>query len=87
MTTIKLTAKRQATLPRELCEQMHLEPGNAIEVEPIEIDGKRVWVLSPVHEPEFSWVGSLRRYATDKPLSMDDVRTRIQEAMARGDLD
>lgn len=88
MTTIRLTAKRQATFPRRLCEEMHLEPGNAIQVEPREVDGQRVWVLAPVaEESKMNWVGSLRRYSKGKHPSMDEVRTQIQEAMANGDLD
>ena len=87
MTTLKLTAKRQATLPKELCEEMHLEPGNAIEVESREIDGRRAWVLFSPKPPSLSWVGSLARFGKGKHLSMDAIRQRIGEAMAHGDLD
>ena len=86
---IKMTTKRQATFPRQLCEEMRLEPGHAIQVEPATLDGRRVWVLSaPPEQPNMDWVGSLRRHATgSKPLSMEAVRAKIVEGMAHGDLD
>jgi bifunctional DNA-binding transcriptional regulator/antitoxin component of YhaV-PrlF toxin-antitoxin module len=52
MTTIKLTAKRQATLPQKLCKEMHLEPGDAIGVERRILQGKAVWCLQPIIEPD-----------------------------------
>ena len=83
---IKMTAKRQATFPRKLCEEMRLEPGQSIQVEPATIDGQRVWVLAPQADPPpFAWVGMLRRYAKAKPPSMTEARARIMEAMSRGD--
>lgn len=86
---IKITSKRQATFPRALCEAMHLEPGASVEVEEREVDGERVWVLSPAPPPDVpKWVGSLSRYAKGRALSMDEIRQKIMEAMARGeDLD
>ncbi len=85
---IKLTAKRQATFPKELCDEMHLAPGHAIQLEPAILGGRRVWVLSPPAAPiSLSWVGSLRRYAQTGSSDMDSVRTKIAEAMARGEID
>jgi bifunctional DNA-binding transcriptional regulator/antitoxin component of YhaV-PrlF toxin-antitoxin module len=86
---IKMTTKRQATFPRKLCEEMRLEPGHAIKIEPAVLDGRRVWVLSaPPEPPDMGWVGSLRRYAAgSKLLSMEAVRAKIVEGMANGDLD
>ncbi len=85
---IKLTAKRQATFPRELCEEMRLEPGNAILVEPAVLEGRKVWVLSP--QPACfgeGWTGVLRRYAAAQPHSMVKVRERMLEGMAHADPD
>ncbi len=86
---IRMTTKRQATFPRRLCEEMRLEPGNALQVEPATLDGRRVWVLSaPPEPPDMSWVGSLRRHAgSSRALSMEAVRAKIVEGMAHGDLD
>ncbi len=86
---IMMTTKRQATFPRQLCEEMRLKPGNAIQVEAAMLNGRRVWVLhTPPEPPRMDWVGSLRRSAGDsKPLSMESVRAKIVEGMANGDLD
>ncbi len=86
---IRMTTKRQATFPKQLCEEMRLEPGNAIQVEPAMLDGRRVWVLSAAPEPpNMDWVGALRRFAGgSKALSMESVRAKIVEGMAHGDLD
>ncbi len=86
---IRMTTKRQATFPRQLCEEMRLQPGNAIEIEPMTLNGRRVWVLSALPElPNMDWVGSLRRSAGNaKALSMEAVRAKIVEGMADGDLD
>jgi bifunctional DNA-binding transcriptional regulator/antitoxin component of YhaV-PrlF toxin-antitoxin module len=80
---IKLTSKRQATLPRRLCEEMNLKPGDSIEVQPYAVEGERVWLLRPrPHEvretPE--WYGCLRRYAQGKPHDMQSVRKSIEKA-------
>lgn len=85
---IKMTAKRQATFPRKLCEEMHLAPGNAIQIEQAVLEGRRVWVLSPPSDPpSMEWVGVLRRYAGVEMPAMTTVRTKIAEAIARGELD
>ena len=52
MTTIRLTSKRQATLPRALCDEMHLEAGDAVLVDAKVVDGERVWVLRQEMNPE-----------------------------------
>jgi bifunctional DNA-binding transcriptional regulator/antitoxin component of YhaV-PrlF toxin-antitoxin module len=84
-----MTAKRQATFPKQLCEEMRLRPGDTVQAEPAVLDGRRVWVLSaPPETPGMDWVGSLRRYADGGPHSMTRVRERMMEAMAHGaDLD
>lgn len=87
---IRMTTKRQATFPRQLCEEMRLEPGHAIQVEPATLDGRRVWVLSaPPEPPKMDWIGSLRRHAGagTHPHSMEAVRAKIMEGMTNGDLD
>lgn len=87
---IRMTTKRQATFPRQLCEEMRLEPGHAIQVEAATLDGQRVWVLSvPPEPPKMDWVGSLRRHAKAGAgaHSMEAIRAKIVEGMAHGDLD
>jgi len=82
--TIKLSSKRQATFPRSVCEELDLRQGDAIELEPREIDGERVWVLRRHERPETPWFGSLRRYAQGKPHSMAAIRKSIGEAREDG---
>jgi bifunctional DNA-binding transcriptional regulator/antitoxin component of YhaV-PrlF toxin-antitoxin module len=80
MTVIRLTAKRQATLPKRLCEQMNLQPGDALVVEEEAVAGRRVWRLSPADDVETPWFGSLKRYGKGKRHDMDSVRRSIAKA-------
>jgi bifunctional DNA-binding transcriptional regulator/antitoxin component of YhaV-PrlF toxin-antitoxin module len=83
MTVIRLTAKRQATLPKQLCEEMSLRPGDALVVDRRVVDGRRVWLLSPADSIETPWFGSLRRYARGKRHDMDAVRASIARGRRR----
>jgi len=84
--TIRLTSKRQATLPRALCDELHLAPGDAILVDARVVDGERVWVLRPAAAPRTEWFGSLKKYAEGKSHDMTAVRKSIQKARADGSL-
>ena len=84
MKTIRLTSKRQATFPKELCEDMDLRPGDSILIDQRTVDGERVWVLRPAREIDTSWFGSLRRYGKGKPHDMESIRASIGKAMKRG---
>lgn len=85
MPRIKLTAKRQATLPRSLCEELKLGPGDAIGVEKRIIDGKAVWCLEPVAEPDLSWMGRFQNKARGKRHDLPSIRRSIREARVRVD--
>ena len=63
MTTIKLTAKRQATFPAEVCAALGVNPGDRIELKACTQKGGRVWVLKPIVSKERSWSGILSKYA------------------------
>ena len=78
---LKLTAKRQATLPRKLCQELNVEPGDAIEVERRAIDGKAVWCLKPVAEPDLSWMGRFKAKARGKRHDMESIRRRIRRGI------
>ena len=86
MTTIKLTAKRQATLPRALCEELNLEPGDAIGVQKRIVDGKAVWCLEPIAEPDLSWMGRFKSKARGKRHDMASIRRSIRRARMKGDV-
>jgi bifunctional DNA-binding transcriptional regulator/antitoxin component of YhaV-PrlF toxin-antitoxin module len=80
---LKLTSKRQATFPVEVCEELGLKPGDHLTLErSAKEDG---WVLRPeekVEEP-VSWYGTLRSYAKGKKTSMASVRASIAEGRSR----
>lgn len=84
MTKIKLTAKRQATLPLKLCKELNLEPGDAIEVQKRIVDGKAVWCLKPISEPDLAWLGRFRTKARGKKHDMESIRGSIQRARLKG---
>ncbi len=73
MTTIKITAKRQATFPSEVCDALGVKPGDRIALEEQMRKGERVWVLKPVR--------SLAKYA--KNASHPWTRERDGDATAR----
>ncbi len=75
--TIKLTSKRQATFPAELCRELHLKSGDRLVLERREIDGKPAWVIRPASPEPESWFGALRSFASGKSHSMDDIRQSI----------
>ncbi len=86
MTLIRLTAKRQATLPRRLCEEMRLRPGDAIVADATVIGGERVWLLKPADGLETPWFGRLKRYARGKRHDLASVRRSVEKARRDGRL-
>jgi bifunctional DNA-binding transcriptional regulator/antitoxin component of YhaV-PrlF toxin-antitoxin module len=87
MSYIKLTAKRQATLPKALCDELKVEPGDSIRVEKRLVDGREVWCLEPVRSAERpAWFGALRKYAAGKSHDLDEIRESVERAHRRDDL-
>lgn len=82
LATITLTAKRQATLPKELCEELHIEPGDQLVVERQVIDGESVWVLRP-HTVDWSWIGSVS-VPEGASHAMDEIRESIARRRKKG---
>jgi bifunctional DNA-binding transcriptional regulator/antitoxin component of YhaV-PrlF toxin-antitoxin module len=82
MSTIKITTKRQATLPVELCRELGVQPGDELRIEKKLIRGKRVWTLQPDSPPD-SWFGSLRKYARGKSHSRESIRRSIGKGLAK----
>lgn len=76
--TITLTAKRQATLPVELCRDLGLHPGDRLALERRDVDGVPAWIMRPAsaHKP-LSWFGALGSYASGKSHAMEDIRESI----------
>lgn len=63
MATLTMTAKRQATFPKENCDALSLKPGDVIELESRDKGGIRVWVLPPPPTRKSAWIGCLRSQA------------------------
>jgi bifunctional DNA-binding transcriptional regulator/antitoxin component of YhaV-PrlF toxin-antitoxin module len=81
MTTIKITAKRQATFPSKVGDALGVKPGDRIALEEQMRKGERVLVLKPVRSPKSSWLFSLAKYA--KNASHPWTRERDGDATAR----
>ena len=81
MTTMTLTSKRQATLPKETCESLGLKPGDVIELEPRDEGGAKVWVLRPRPVRARKWVGCLGARAKNVT---DHSIEAIRESIAAG---
>jgi AbrB family looped-hinge helix DNA binding protein len=81
MATIKLTSKRQATLPKEVCDQLGVGEGDQIELEPRVIGGETVWVLRP-KSVDWSWIGSVKVPA-NASHDIDDIRASVAKGRRR----
>jgi bifunctional DNA-binding transcriptional regulator/antitoxin component of YhaV-PrlF toxin-antitoxin module len=81
MLSMTLTSKRQATLPRELCEELGVHPGDRLDVDRAVVDGKPVWVLRP-HRIDWSWIGSAH-VAEGFHHDMDAIRESIGRGIAQ----
>ena len=84
MPIIKLTAKRQATLPKALCDEMQIQPGDAIQVDRRVLKGDPVWVLTPADRMRTDWFGALKSYAQGKRHDMDSIRKSVGKARQDG---
>lgn len=85
MPHMKLTSKRQATLPAETCDALGLKPGDVIELDLRVERGERLWLLRPRSARPRAWVGSLESRV--KPVtghSMAAVRRSIAAARMKG---
>lgn len=84
MTRIRLTSKRQATLPRALCEEMRLRAGDSIVVDARVVGGERVWLLKPATRIETPWFARLKRYARHKKHDLASIRKSVEQARRDG---
>ena len=84
MKAIKVTAKRQATLPVEVCEELGIRPGDKVALERRTIDGEPVWILR-ARGRDWSWFGAARHHAEGKSHRWEDIERSIGRAMADDD--
>jgi len=84
MATIKLTAKRQATFPIEVCKELGVTSGDTLEILPLSHNNQKVWALKPVVKSKSPWIGSLRKYAggTKRPWTREEHGDASGRAMA-----
>ena len=80
MPAVMLTSKRQATFPRELCDELGIHPGDRIDLERAVVDGQPVWVVKP-HRVDWSWIGSAVVPANISH-DLDDIRASIERGSA-----
>jgi len=74
---VKLTSKRQATFPIDLCHDLGLQPGDAIELEPRIDEGRKYWVLKKAAGKARPWVGSLKNYYSNSAESAPSEASRL----------
>ena len=67
MPSIKLTSKRQATFPVEVCRQLGVSPGDTLELSAIRHRAETVWILKAAKLQRPSWLGRLSKYAKNAP--------------------
>jgi bifunctional DNA-binding transcriptional regulator/antitoxin component of YhaV-PrlF toxin-antitoxin module len=84
MTRIRLTTKRQATLPLQLCDELRVGPGDSLLVDVRVVDGERVWLLKPADAVETPWFARLSRYAKGKRHDLASVRRSVEKARRDG---
>jgi bifunctional DNA-binding transcriptional regulator/antitoxin component of YhaV-PrlF toxin-antitoxin module len=82
MATIKLTAKRQATFPAEVCRELGVGIGDALEIKSVRHEDQTVWVLVPVEKKKSNWIGSLQKYAKKaKPWTREEHGAATAQAI------
>lgn len=84
MATIKLTAKRQATLPAEVCKDLGINSGDSLELLPLRHKNETVWILKPTAKAKSQWIGLLSKYAgtTKRPWTREEHGDAVGRAMA-----
>jgi bifunctional DNA-binding transcriptional regulator/antitoxin component of YhaV-PrlF toxin-antitoxin module len=82
---IKLTSKRQATFPAEVCKQLGIDDGDTLELQPLRYKRETVWVLKPIARLNRPWIGCLRKYAkkANRPWTREEHEEGIGRAWAK----
>ncbi len=75
--TVKLTSKRQATFPVQLCRDLGVAAGDDLILERKKIGGEIAWLLKPSKKIESKWFGALRKYAVGKDHDIESIRSSI----------
>lgn len=83
MYRIKLTSKRQATFPKEVCESLGVVPGSILRLERQGDEGSESWVLSPVTARDRPWLGALRKYGEGRAHDQESIRESVAQGRVR----
>lgn len=75
--TLRITSKRQATLPLQLCEELGIKPGDEIILERQKTAGEVKWLLKPKKKIQSDWFAQLKAYAKNKEHDMAAIRSSI----------
>ena len=75
--TVKLTSKRQATFPVQLCQDLGVTAGDDLILERKKIGGEIAWLLKPRKKTESKWFAGLQKYAVGKDHEMESIRSSI----------
>ncbi len=75
--TVRLTSKRQATLPVQLCEELGVKPGDEIILERQKTEDEITWLLKPKKKIQSRWFAQLKKYAKNKEHDMASIRGSI----------
>ena len=75
--TVKLTSKRQATFPVQLCQELGVTAGDDLILERKKIGNEISWLLRPGKKVESTWFGALKKYAAGKNHDMESIRSSI----------
>lgn len=81
--TIKLTSKRQATFPAQLCRELGVKEGEELILERKKIEGDIAWIIKPKKRVNTKWFGALKRYAQDKDHSIESIRASIGKNLGK----
>lgn len=80
MLKIKISAKRQATFPKQVCDSLGVRAGDDLFLDRYVENDREVWVLKPAREVSRPWLGSLREYASGKNHNMDRIRESVSRS-------
>jgi AbrB family looped-hinge helix DNA binding protein len=73
----KVLARGQITIPREIREKVHLDPGDLVRIEPIGADRFVVEVIPTLTVDEI-----LARFHSDEPVDLERLREEGEEEAA-----
>jgi len=78
MLSIKMSSKRQATFPRQVCDSMGIGAGDTLMLDRrVDAGGEEIWVIRSGRKPARPWAGGLKAYADGKEHDMESVRESI----------